>query len=228
MVRPFVSALRQTFSGVLAAIRAKPGMFLAASAVVLLLNVLLPPLVLSVARKPVDYITFNPWLKSLPAYLVSGDGPLSRKLDFVLGLAVFWFSSDGIFGIEWGYAVTVGDLLRILLMSLILGACFAVWTYRRETDPPHGWASRYGRRNGVAGALVSVLGLSTAPCSVMGCGAPVIPVVGLAFVGLSSSTVALLSQLSTIATAVVFASTIGGLGYLGWRVGARPSGRRVT
>ena len=53
----------------------------------------------------------------------------------------------------------------------------------------------------------------------MGCGAPVIPVVGLAFVGLSSGTLKWLSELSTVGTAVVLAGMALGVLYLGWRVG---------
>jgi hypothetical protein len=53
----------------------------------------------------------------------------------------------------------------------------------------------------------------------MGCGAPVIPVVGLAFVGLSSGTLAWLSHLSTVATTLVIVGMTAGVIYLGWRVG---------
>ena len=53
----------------------------------------------------------------------------------------------------------------------------------------------------------------------MGCGAPVIPVVGLAFVGLSSGTLKWMSELSSIGTAVVLMGMALGVLYLGWRVG---------
>jgi len=79
------------------------------------------------------------------------------------------------------------------------------------------------RAGGVAGALVSVLGLSTGPCSVVGCGAPVLPVVALAFAGLSSGTVTMLSSLSRAAGAVTLVALLIGVVYLGWRVGPRPS-----
>jgi hypothetical protein len=65
-----------------------------------------------------------------------------------------------------------------------------------------------------------VLGLSTSACTVMGCGAPVIPVVGLAFVGLSSTTLKWMAGLSTVGTSVVLAGLLFGVSYLGWRVGA--------
>jgi hypothetical protein len=47
---------------------------------VFVLHVMLPPLVLAIARKPWTFFTFNPWLKRLPEYLVSA-APLgvSRK-----------------------------------------------------------------------------------------------------------------------------------------------------
>ena len=52
------------------------------SASVFVLHALLPALVLSVARKPWTYFAFNPWLKSLPAYLTSS-APVTDKLDFL-------------------------------------------------------------------------------------------------------------------------------------------------
>jgi len=55
----------------------------------------------------------------------------------------------------------------------------------------------------------------------MGCGAPVLPVVGLAFVGLSSGALALLAEVSRVATAVVFSAVIVGVAYLGWLAGGR-------
>jgi hypothetical protein len=75
----------------------------------------------------------------------------------------------------------------------------------------------------VIGAVSSVFGLATGGCTVMGCGAPVIPVVGLAFAGLTSTTLAWLSQLSTVATAAVLVGMGAGVLYLAWRVGAEPS-----
>ena len=49
---------------------------------------------------------------------------------------------------------------------------------RPRRPPAAGSRPGHGRRSGVAGMLASVVGLSTGPCSVMGCGAPVLPVVG--------------------------------------------------
>ena len=43
------------------------------------LDILVPPLVLSLARKPLDVFTFNPWLKRLPEYLASGKGSLAER-----------------------------------------------------------------------------------------------------------------------------------------------------
>ena len=105
-----------------------------------------------------------------------------------------------------------------MLTALLFGLYFALWRRWREPPLPPRW-TRAGSSGGVAGALVSVVGLSTGPCSVMGCGAPVMPVVGLAFAGLSSTTVAALSQLSSIVGVgliVVLAAAVGGLG---WAVG---------
>jgi hypothetical protein len=51
----------------------------------------------------------------------------------------------------------------------------------------------------------------------MGCGAPVIPVLGLAFVGLESTTLHFLAQTSRVGTLAVFAALILAVGYLGWK-----------
>src|SRR4030095_10026717 len=67
-------------------------------------------------------------------------------------------------------------------------------------DSRAGWASPPGRAAGGGGGGP---GLSTGPCSVVGCGAPVLPVVGLVFAGLSSGTLALLSGLSRVLSLVV-------------------------
>jgi hypothetical protein len=189
------------------------------AAAVVILDVLAPVLVLSIARKPVDYFTTNPWLPSLPGYLASGKGPLGERIERAWGLALFWFSADGIFGIDWGFAVTAADLTRFGLMGALVGAYFALWLHRRDRAGARGWAVRLGRQGGMLGAAGSVFGLATGGCTVMGCGAPVIPVVGLAFVGLSSGTLTLFAQLSTYATLAVIAGLTAGIVYLAWRIG---------
>ena len=140
-------------------------------------------------------------------------------------------------GTEWGFAVDVRDVARMIGTSLLVGAYFALWARARALGIL-GTGARLSRRGGALGALVSVVGLSTGPCSVMGCGAPVLPVVGLVFVGLSGTTLAALSSLSTVATALVVVGLGGGVAFLGWRTGgagaltasrtnpsARPAGR---
>ena len=185
----------------------------------LALHVVVPPLVLSLARKPVDYFAFNAWLPNVPGFLLSGEIPLQRKLEALPKLALFWFSSSNAYGVEWGFTVDVADLARFLVTSALIGAYFALWSHRRRLSPAPGW--RVGRaRGGVLGGFVSVLGLSSGPCSVMGCGAPVVPVVGLALAGLSSTTLRLLHDLSTATVAVLLAVLTVSVAYLGWRVGS--------
>ena len=220
-----VSAITRVFRGIGAAIRARYKVFLAVAVAVFVLDLLLPPVVLSLTRKPWDYFTFNPWLKRLPEYLFSSDVSIARKLGFLPNLYLFSFSADGYFGPEWGYTVLVSDLLRFVLMSLLFGAYFALWFYRRDRLAQSGWGVRTARQGGVAGALASTVGLSTGPCTVTGCGAPVIPVVGLAFTGLTSGTLALLAELAKVSTAVVLVATTLGVLYLGWLVGSPPRPR---
>ena len=206
--------------GMRAALAARPGVFWAVTAAVAALNVFVPVAVLSAVRKPVDFFTFNPWLKRLPEYLVSGAVPLDEKLRKLKDLALFWFSADSAYGgVEWGFAVDVTDLARIVLISALFGLYFTLWF--RYRDLALGGA-RSLQRGGVAGAGATVLGVSTGACSVMGCGAPVIPVLGLAFVGLESGTLHFMAQASRIGTIVVFAALIAAVGYLGWKASGAP------
>ena len=215
----FLSAAAKSIAGILAAISARPTVFTAVSLSVFILNVFLPPVFLSLTRKPWDYFAFNPWLSKLPEYLASTDISLQSKLEFLPNLALFWFSANDRIGfVEWGFSVDVSDLLRFVFTAFIAGAYFALWFYLRHQMLQCRWTGKNSRRFGIAGALTSVLGLSTGPCSVMGCGAPVLPVIGLAFVGLSSEMLNLLADLSKVSiTVALFAMTVG-VAYFGWTV----------
>ncbi|HSB73034.1 MAG TPA: hypothetical protein VLT62_27225 [Candidatus Methylomirabilis sp.] len=223
MLAGLARLIRQSAAGIRVAIRARPRVFVAVTIGVFLLDLCLPPLVLSVARKPVDYFTFNPWLTRLPEYLVSNQAAIGEKLASLLRVALFWVSADSPYGgVEWGYAVDASDLIRFFFTSLVVGAYFALWLARRDRLSGCEWGARMGRRSGILGALTSVLGLSTGPCSVMGCGAPVIPVLGLAFIGLSSGTLTLLSELSKVGTSLVLTALTLAVAYLGWLVSVKP------
>ena len=212
-----VHATARALRGIIAAVRRRPGAFLVVATGVVALNLFLPPLLLAVTRTPWTYFTFNPWLKKLPEFLVS-DAPLERKLDFLSRVAVLWFTADGPYGVpEWGFAVDALDLVRFLVLALLFGAYGALWLRAREQGRIAGWRATTGRNGGTLGALAGVLGLSTGPCSVVGCGAPVLPVVGLVFTGLSSGTLALLSVSSRIAAATLLVLLSVAVLYLGWQ-----------
>jgi hypothetical protein len=214
-----MGGLRRVLTGIGRAVRARPGLLVGVGAAVLTVDILVPVAVLSIARVRVDYFTFNPWLGNLPGYLVSGKGSLAERLGRAWELALFWFSADGVFGIDWGFAVTTADLARFILMGALIGAYFALWAQRRDRTGAAGWRMRAGRQGGMLGAVGSVCGLATGGCTVMGCGAPMIPVVGLAFVGLSSTTLALFAHVSTYATIAVIGGFAAGVLYLAWRAG---------
>jgi hypothetical protein len=208
--------------GIAAALRGRPGVFVLVATGVLALDLLLPPIVLSIVRKPFDYFAFNAWLPELPSYLAATNVMLQRKLEFLPNLALFWFSADSPYGgVDWGFAVTVGDLARILVLSMLFGLYFALVLHCRDQAPGAGWNPKLSQRGGASGVLASVLGVSTGGCTVMGCGAPVLPVIGLVFVGLSSGTLALLAELSRVATALVVVALTLGVVYLSWLAGAR-------
>src|SRR6266705_1572768 len=215
-----VRAVQTTLRGVGAAVRARPGTVLALVVAVFAVHVLLPPLILALARKPWTYFAFNPWLSQLPDYLASS-APLRQKLDFLSRWAVFWFTADGAYGFpEWGFAVDTMDLARFLAMSLLIAAYAALLLYRRERGVRGAGRAAPSHAGGVVGAVVGVLGLSTGPCSVVGCGAPVLPVVGLVFAGLSSVTLALLSGVSRVLSLVVLVALTIAVAWLGWQTGA--------
>jgi hypothetical protein len=215
-----VRAVTTTLRGLGVAVRARPGATFGVLIGVFALHVFLPPLLLAVTRKPWTYFTFNPWLRQLPRYLTSS-APLDQKLDFLSRVAVFWFSADGPHGFpEWGFAVDTMDLARFLAMSLLVAAYFALVLYRRDHGRLGGWRASTTRAGGIVGAFAGVLGLSTGPCSVVGCGAPVLPVVGLVFAGLSSGTLAALSGASRILSAVVLLALTLVVTWLGWQAGS--------
>jgi hypothetical protein len=214
-----MSAIKRSLRGIGAAVRSRPRLFLAIAFGVFALDIVVPPLVLTLARKPVTAFTINPWLPSLPDYLASGRGSLGERLAKAWGLALFWFSADNSFGLEWGFAVTTADLTRFAFMSLLVAAYFVLWMERRAALPVAPWGRRTGGSGGVLGALGGIFGLSTGGCTVMGCGAPVLPVIGLAFAGLSSTTITWMSELSTIGTSAVLIGLTSAVLWLGWRTG---------
>src|SRR3970040_1955905 len=164
-------AIGRSLRGIGPALRSRPWFFAAVALGVFALDILVPPLVLTLARKPVSAFTINPWLPGLPDYLVSGRGSLGERLDKAWGLALFWFSSDGSFGIEWGFAVTTADLARFALTSLLVALYFALWMERRAALAVTPWGGRAGRSGGVLGAVGGIFGLSTGGWHVVGCGA---------------------------------------------------------
>ena len=213
-----MTAIGRACRGIGRAVRSRPWLFASVAFGVFALDILVPPLVLSLARKPVSSFTVNPLLSSLPDYLVAGPGELGERLAKTWGLALFWFSADGSFGIEWGFAVTPADLARFVFLSLLVAAYFALWM-ERQNPRDTAWGIRAGGSGGVLGALGGIFGLTTGGCTVMGCGAPVLPVIGLAFVGLSSTTIKWMSDLSSLGTAAVMIGLGAAVLWLGWRVG---------
>ncbi|MGH2397918.1 MAG: hypothetical protein ACRDFW_13280 [bacterium] len=215
MLRRVLRTFGRAIRGIGGAVRANRRIFITVVLAVLLVNILLPPTVLSIVRKPWDHFSFNPWLRNLPAWLASDEATLGRKLEFLTNAALYWFIANGpADAAEWGYTATVRDVARWLFLSLVFGTYFALWYHRRSQVRacPPGAAGQGGRRAGVAGAVLSTLGFSTLPCSVVGCGAPVLPVLGLAIsgLGLSAATLGGVNRISqAIATLVLLGMILG-------------------
>jgi len=204
----------EALRGARTALAAHPVVFASVTLAVAALNVAAPVAILSAVRKPLDFYTFNPWLKRLPEYLASDDARLAEKLAKLPDLALFWVSAGSTYGgAEWGFAVDVTDVGRILVVSALFGLYFALW--RRYRDLASGGAAPALHRGGLAGAAATVFGVSTGACSVTGCGAPVIPVLGLAFVGLESGTLHFLAASSRVATIALLVVLVLAVGHLG-------------
>ncbi|HEY3186430.1 MAG TPA: hypothetical protein VGJ70_03075, partial [Solirubrobacteraceae bacterium] len=125
----------------------------------------------------------------------------------------------------WGFAVDTLDVVRFVVMGLLIGLYVAL-VFRRPAGAA--WRVAMPRGGGAIGALASVVGLSTGPCSVVGCGAPVLPVVGLVFAGLSSGTLALLSGASRVLSLVVVAGLLVSIAYLAWQAGGSVTQARAA
>mgnify|MGYP003694703913 CR=1 FL=1 len=178
---PDIASLSTAFRGVCTAVSARRGLFAAVALGVFLLDILVPPG--AVARPEArGLLHLQPLAQAAPR-LPGGAGAAAGRASSgrLWDIALFWFSADGIFGVEWGFAVTTGDLARFGALALIVATYFALWMHRRAASPaPSALVRRAGAGGGVLGAVSGVLGLSTSACTVMGCGAPVLPVVGLA------------------------------------------------
>ena len=210
-------ALARTRRGIAAALRSRAWVVVGVAAAGAGFSVIAPVVLLSLARKPVDLITFNPWLRRLPDYLLSPE-PLAVKLSFLSHLTIAWASAEGAEGIDWGFILDVPTIARIALTSMIFGIYFGLWSYRRQLAACAP-ADRTARPAGVLGAVTTVFGLTTGPCSLAGCGAPVLPVLGLAFTGLAPGTLAVFAALSRISIAVVLALMVAAVIWFGWRAG---------
>jgi hypothetical protein len=221
MVQKPPAAVARTFRAIATALRARARVVWGVTALVSVFNLAAPVVVLSVARRPPDFITFNPWLPRLPDYLRS-DEPLEKKLGFLSNMAIAWVSADDKGQeVDWGFIVDVPTLARNALTSLVFGAYFALWSYRRRQGEACGLGAKAARPAGIAGAVTSILGLSINPCTLAG-DLPVMPVVGLAFTGLSSGALTFFSTLSQISFAVILAAMSLAVLWLGWQAGRAP------
>jgi hypothetical protein len=218
----FYDGVVQTRRGLAAALRSRAAVFAAVATAVAVFNVIGPVAVLSVARKPVDFFAFNPWLRRLPDYLLSSE-PLSGKLPYLSHLTVAWFSAAGPGdGVEWAFVIDAPTIVRIVFMSAVFGAYFALWSYQRRVEACETTPSA-ARPAGVLGAMTTVFGLTTGPCTLAGCGAPVLPVLGLAFTGLPPGALAAFATVSRISIALVLVLMTAAVFWFAWRAGAPTS-----
>jgi hypothetical protein len=212
----FPFAIARTCGGISTALWARKGLALGVAAAVVALNLAAPVVVLSIVRKPADFFTFNPWLQRLPLYLGSAE-PLPDKLALLAGLKLAWVSADGpADGVEWVFVLDLPTLARVAATAALVGAYFALWSYRRSAGPE----AAAGRQAGILGAAGSLFGLTTSPCTLAGCGAPVLPVLGLAFTGLPAATLTLFGTLSRVGLLLLWGMLVAAVCWQGFRVGA--------
>src|SRR5438874_1311280 len=81
------NAIARTRRGMAAALRSRARVVFGVAAAVAAFNLIAPVAVLSLARKPMDFFSFNPWLRRLPDYLVSSES-LGAKLSFLSRVAI--------------------------------------------------------------------------------------------------------------------------------------------
>jgi hypothetical protein len=212
-------SIATTFRGIGAAVRARPRILLATAAAVAVFNFAAPVAILSIAKRPPNFATWNPWLPRLPQYLAS-DAPAGKKLAFLSEMAIGWISADDGTEVDWGVVLDVPTLGRILLTSLVFGTYFAVWSYRKRAQQACGLGAKAARPAGIAGAVTSVFGLTTGPCTLAGCGVPVLPIVGVAFTGLSNAQLTMLTTLSQVSYAIVLSAMGIAVLWMGYRAGS--------
>lgn len=214
-------AVTATIRGFGLALRDRARIFAGVAFGVFALDLLLPVLVLSLARGRFNHVAINPWLARLPEWLRTSDVSLIRKLEFLSDMALAWVLGNNPMGEgEWGFIVDVPSLARFIFMALLFGVYFALWFYGRDQLSRETWgaktAARYG---GAAGALLAVVGFSTNACRLLEGGVPVLPVVALALTGASSATLTFLAGLARVGTALVLLTAALGVAWLGWLVG---------
>ena len=176
----------RTARGIAAGVRSRAGVAAAVAVAVALFDLLAPVVLLSLAKKPADFFTWNPWLRRLPEYLGSGDA----KLAVLAQLRIAWFAA----GDDWVFVLDVPTLALIACTAVVFGVWFALWSSRRA---------------GLVGAIGSLLGLTTCPCT-------------LAFAGAPAASLAAIATLSRAGTAIVLAGMIAGILWSGFSAG-RPS-----
>src|ERR671924_2382739 len=99
---------KHALRGAWTALAAHPWIFASVTLGVAALNVLAPVAILSAVRKPVDFWTFNPWLKRLPEWLASDEATAAEKLAKLPDLALFWCSASSTYGgAARGFAVHI-------------------------------------------------------------------------------------------------------------------------
>ena len=217
-----VRTVTATVRGIGLALRDRARIFAGVAFGVFVLDLLLPVLVLSLARGRFNHVAINPWLARLPEWLRASDISMTRKLEFLSDMALAWVLGNNPMGEgDWGFIVDVPSLARFIFTALLFGAYFALWFYGRgQLSRENTWGTRIAARyGGAAGALLSVVGFSTNACRLLEGGVPVLPVVGLAVTGASSATLAFLGGLARVGTALVLLMAALGVAWLGWLVG---------
>jgi len=95
MARAVLAAIAQTLRGIGVGLRSGKRVVFGVTGAVFVFNLVAPVAILSVARRPPDFITFNPWLSRLPEYLASEE-PLGKKLSFLSQMAIAWAGSPSL------------------------------------------------------------------------------------------------------------------------------------
>ncbi len=202
------------WDGLRVAVGAKRKILLMVAVGIFALDTGLPIVLLSLISGPVDYVTINPLLPTVPSY-VSGGDTLGKKLSFLYNLAILVFYVTG--NVQYGAVrgitrLRINNLVLYLITSIIFGTYFALRSGYLDN------AKRKAGRVGIMVRVISVLPLVGAPLSISG--ADIEPYIGSPLLVSWVDTSILLDLLADVVEPIVLVLMLILVMYVAFKVGS--------